>query len=193
MCAQGQLGAVTGSIFDTSGAVVPEAEITITNMNTRVKSMAKASSAGYYRVPVPPGKYQVEAPKTGFEVSVAKDIVVPVAQVVTVDLTLKIGSTTQTVTVTSEAPLLTTSTAEVGAAITPQEFQTLPVILSDGGRPLDAFVWESSARHHAGLEWQAIDQRWPRLEPPHPHRRRQHRPLRLGQHGRVPARGGFRR
>ena len=44
---------------------------------------------------------------------------------------------------TTEAPLLTTSTAEVGTAITPQEFQTLPVILSDGGRPLDAFVWES--------------------------------------------------
>ena len=143
VCAQGQLGALTGTIFDTSGGVIPEAEITITNLDSGVKSAAKASSAGYYRVPVPPGKYQVEALKQGFEVSVAKDIVVPVAQVVTVDLTLKIGSTTELVTVTSEAPLLTTSTAEVGAAITPQEFQTLPVILSDGGRPLDAFVWES--------------------------------------------------
>ncbi|MGA2075203.1 MAG: TonB-dependent receptor [Terriglobia bacterium] len=143
VCAQGQLGAVTGSIFDTSGGVVPEAEITITNVESGVKSVTKASSAGYYRVPVPPGKYQVEALKQGFEVSVAKEVVVPVAQVVTVDLTLKVGSTTETVTVTSEAPLLTPSTAEVGAAITPQEFQTLPVFLSDGGRQLDTFVWES--------------------------------------------------
>jgi len=143
VCAQGQLGAVTGTIFDTSGGVIPEAEITITNLDSGVKSMTKSSSAGYYRVPVPPGKYQVEALKQGFEVSVEKEVVVPVAQVVTVDLTLKIGSTTETVTVTSEAPLLTPSTAEVGAAITPEEFQTLPVIISDGGRPLDAFVWET--------------------------------------------------
>ena len=143
VCAQGQLGALTGTIFDTSGGVIPEAEITITNQDSGVKSVTKASSAGYYRVPVPPGKYQVEALKQGFEVSVAKEIVVPVAQVVTVDLTLKVGSTTEMVTVSSEAPLLTTSTAEVGVAITPQEFQTLPVIISDGGRPLDAFVWET--------------------------------------------------
>jgi len=143
VCAQGQLGAVTGTIFDTSGGVIPEAEITITNLDSGVTSMTKSSSAGYYRVPVPPGKYQVQALKQGFEVSVEKEVVVPVAQVVTVDLTLKIGSTTETVTVTSEAPLLTPSTAEVGAAITPEEFQTLPVIISDGGRPLDAFVWET--------------------------------------------------
>ena len=114
VCAQGQLGAVTGTIFDASGGVIPEAEITITNLDSGVKSMTKSSSAGYYRVPVPPGKYQVEALKQGFEVSVEKEVVVPVAQVVTVDLTLKIGSTTETVTVTSEAPLLTPSTAEVG-------------------------------------------------------------------------------
>jgi hypothetical protein len=143
ICAQGQLGALTGSIFDPSGAVVPQAEITITNMDSGTKSVVKGSSAGLYRVPVPPGRYQVEALKEGFKAAVATDIVVPVAQVVTIDLTLQVGSATQSVTVLAEAPLLTTSTAEVGTAITPQEFQTLPVILSDGGRPLDAFVWES--------------------------------------------------
>ena len=143
MCAQGQLGALTGSIYDPSGAVVPQAEITITNMDTQVTSSAKSSSAGYYRVPVPPGKYRVEARKEGFRASVATEIVVPVEQVVTIDLTLQVGAATQSVTVTTEAPLLTPSTAEVGAAITPQEFQTLPVIISDGGRQLDTFVWES--------------------------------------------------
>jgi outer membrane receptor protein involved in Fe transport len=143
MCAQGQLGALTGSIYDPSGAVVPQAEITITNMDSGTKSVVKGSSAGLYRVPVPAGRYQVEALKEGFKAAVATEIVVPVAQVVTIDLTLQVGSATQSVTVLAEAPLLTTSTAEVGTAITPQEFQTLPVILSDGGRPLDAFVWES--------------------------------------------------
>jgi len=143
ICAQGILGALTGSIFDPTRALVPEAQVTITNMDTGVKWEVKSSTAGYYRVPVPPGKYQVEARKEGFKAALATNIVVPVAQVVTIDLTLQVGATSQEVTVTAAAPLLTTSTAEVGAAVTPQEFQTLPVILSDGGRPLDAFVWES--------------------------------------------------
>jgi len=143
ICAQGILGALTGSIFDPTRALVPEAQVTITNMDTGVKWEVKSSTAGYYRVPVPPGKYQVEARKEGFKAALATNIVVPVAQVVTIDLTLQVGATSQEVTVTAEAPLLTPSTAEVGAAVTPQEFQTLPVFLSDGGRQLDTFVWES--------------------------------------------------
>ena len=69
--AQGQMGAITGSILDTSGGVVPAADITITNTKSGIKSATKASSAGYYRVPVPPGTYRVDATKQGFKVSVA--------------------------------------------------------------------------------------------------------------------------
>ena len=143
VCAQGQMGAVTGSIFDTSGGVIPEADITITNIESGIKSEARASSAGYYRVPVPPGKYEVEARKEGFRSSLAKDIVVPVAQVVTVNLTLQVGSTTEMVTVTSEAPLLTPSTAEVGSSVTPEEFQMLPIEVDDGGRNPQTFIFTS--------------------------------------------------
>jgi hypothetical protein len=142
-CAQGDLGALTGSILDPTGAVVPEAQITITNMETGVKWEVKSSTAGYYRVPVPPGKYQVVALKEGFKASLAKNLVVSVAQVVTIDLTLQIGSATQSITVTTEAPLLTPSSAEVGGSVTPQEFDTLPVIINDGGRQIDTFIWES--------------------------------------------------
>jgi len=141
--AQNQLGALTGTVLDTSGGVIPEAQITITNTATGDKSVVKTSTAGYYRVPVPPGTYQVEARREGFKASLAKNVLVAVAQVVTIDLTLEIGSTTQTITVTTEAPLLTPSTAEVGASITPEEFQTLPVFISDGGRQIDTFVWNS--------------------------------------------------
>ncbi|MGA3168896.1 MAG: TonB-dependent receptor [Terriglobia bacterium] len=141
--AQGQLGALTGSIFDPSGAIIPETEVTITNMDSGINWTVKGSSAGYYRVPVPPGRYQVEARKEGFKASLAKNVVVSVAQVVTIDLTLQVGSATQSITVTTEAPLLTPSTAEVSTSITAQEFDTLPVIISDGGRQLDTFIWES--------------------------------------------------
>jgi hypothetical protein len=141
ICAQNQLGAVTGSILDPSGAVIPQAEITITGTDSGAKYVVKASSAGYYRVPVPPGNYQVQAREKGFKESVAKNVVVSVAQVVTIDLTLQVGAETQSITVTTEAPLLTPSTAEVGGSVTAEEFQTLPVFISDGGRQIDTFVW----------------------------------------------------
>jgi hypothetical protein len=141
--AQGSLGELTGSIFDPTKAVVPEAGITITNVETGVQLTVKSSSAGYYRVPVPPGKYRLEAEKAGFKTAIAENIVVPVAQVVTVDFTLQLGNPTQQVTVTTEAPLLTTGTAEVGSAVTPLEFQTLPIEVGDGGRNPQTFIFES--------------------------------------------------
>jgi hypothetical protein len=137
------MGALTGSILDPSGGVIPQAEITITNLETGVNWAIKGSSAGYYRVPVPPGKYQVEARKEGFKASLATNIVVPVAQVVTIDLTLQVGATTQEVTVTAEAPLLTPSTAEVSSSLTPDEFQMLPIALDDGGRNPQTFIFTS--------------------------------------------------
>jgi hypothetical protein len=140
---QGQSSALTGSIYDSSGAVIPEAELTVTNMDSGINWVVKSSSAGYYRVPVPPGKYQIQVVKHGFQGSRATGIVVAVAQVVTIDVTLQVGSAAQSITVTTEAPLLTTSTAQVSSSITPQEYQTLPVILSDGGRPLDSFIYSS--------------------------------------------------
>lgn len=141
--AQGDLGALTGSILDASGAVVPEAAITITNVNTGAHWNLKSSSAGYYRLPVPPGTYRVEAHTEGFKKALADNIVVPVAQVVTIDIHLEVGVATQSVTVTSEAPLITPSTAEVGSSVTPEEFQMLPIEIDDGGRNPQTFIFTS--------------------------------------------------
>ena len=141
--AQGDLGAITGSVLDPAGAVVPDAAITITETATNVASNVKTTSAGYYRVPVAPGTYRVEAKKEGFKVGVAENIRVGVAEVVTIDIKLQIGSTTQEVTVAAEAPLLTTATAEVGSSVTPQEFATLPIAVDDGGRQLQTFIFTS--------------------------------------------------
>lgn len=141
--AQGDLGALTGTVLDPSGAAIPGAVIDVTSAANGGHWTVKSSSAGYYRLPVPPGTYHIEAQMEGFKKAVADNIVVPVAQVVTIDLKMEVGTTAQSVTVTSEAPLLTPSTAEVGASITPQEFQTLPIALSDGGRQPESFIFNS--------------------------------------------------
>ena len=101
--AQGDLGALTGSVVDPSGAVVPEADTTITNIATGAKWAIKSSSAGYYRVPVPPGDYRLQAQHEGFKTALADNINVPVAQVVTVNLNLEVGAATQSVTVVETA------------------------------------------------------------------------------------------
>src|SRR6267378_4488219 len=124
---QGNLGAITGTVQDPSGALVPDAALTITNIETGVKWTAETSSAGYYRVPVPPGTYHLEAQKQGFKTEISDRILVPVAQVVTVDLTLQVGNQSEKVEVNSVAPLLTTSSAEVSSAVSAQEFETLPI------------------------------------------------------------------
>ena len=141
--AQGTQGALTGTVYDSSGAAVPGAAIEVTNAATGGHWTVKSSSAGYYRLPVPPGTYHIEAQMEGFKKAIADNIVVPVEQVVTIDLTLQVGSKAESVTVTTEAPLLTTSSAEVGANITPQEFQTLPIALDDGGRQAQSFIFNS--------------------------------------------------
>jgi Carboxypeptidase regulatory-like domain/TonB dependent receptor len=140
---QGNLGAIAGAIQDTGGGVIPDAALTITNVETGVNWTAKSSSAGYYRVPVPPGTYRLQALKEGFKAGVADHIVVPVAQEVTVNVALQIGSQTQRVEVRAAATLLTPSTAEVSSSITPQEFQTLPIPLDDGGRQAQSFIFRS--------------------------------------------------
>lgn len=140
---QGNLGAITGTVVDSSGAVVPDLPLTITNVETGVKWTATTSSAGYYRVAVPPGTYRLEAQKQGFKTQVADKILVPVAQVVTVDLTLQVGNQSEKVEVTSQTPLLTPSTAEVSSAVSPQEYETLPVEVDDGGRQLQSFIFRS--------------------------------------------------
>src|SRR2546426_1105274 len=141
--AQGNLGAVTGPVQDSSGAVVPDLPLTITNVETGVKWTATTSSAGYYRVAVLPGTYRLEAQKQGFKTQIADKILVPDAQVVTVDLTLQVGIQSEKVEVTSQAPLLTPSTAEVGSSVSPQEFETLPIEVGDGGRQLQTFIFTS--------------------------------------------------
>ena len=141
--AQGNLGAITGTSQDSSGGVVPDLPLIITNVETGVKWTATTSSAGYYRIAVPPGTYRLEAGKQGFKTQVTDNIIVPVAQVVTVDFTLQVGSQSETVEVNSAAPLLTPSTAEVSSAVTAQEFETLPIAVSDGGRQLQTFIFTS--------------------------------------------------
>ncbi len=108
-------GTILGQVTDPTGAVVPDAAITITNTQTGVAANTKSNSDGNYQAPfLLPGTYTVVADRTGFKKAEQPNVQVSAATSVTVNLVLELGSNSQTVTVKSEAPLLETASSDLG-------------------------------------------------------------------------------
>jgi len=143
--AQGNLGTVTGIVTDPSGGVIPSATVKITEIHTNVTTTAITTGTGNYSVAVPPGTYRVEGSKTGFKTAVWANVIVDPATVVTVSLTLPVGDVAQTVEVSSKAPVLSTTSAQVATTIPLNEIESLPIGAADGGRDPESFVFSSLA------------------------------------------------
>jgi len=125
--AQSTLGSIFGTITDPSGAVVPNAIITVTSVEQGTTRTTKASSDGTYRVTqLEPGTYQVSAVKPGFSRARSEHIPLAIEATVRADFSLKPGNDTVTVEVTAANPLLETGSAEVSAQVTAEELQNLP-------------------------------------------------------------------
>ncbi len=104
-----QTGDVTGTVTDPSGAVVPGVTVTLTSLETGATQTTKTNQSGDYRFTLlKPGRYSVSASQAGFQ-NVERTVDVPVGQVVTAPLALQVGQATQTVEVSEEAPLISTS------------------------------------------------------------------------------------
>ncbi len=137
------LSSITGTVTDSTGAVVPGAKITATNVATNVANHTTSNSAGTYTLPdLNPGTYTVQAELAGFQASVHNGVAVAVGQASTVDVILQAGNVSQTVEVQENAITLNTTQPELGTTIENAVVQELPVELSGGrGRQIDAFVF----------------------------------------------------
>src|SRR5579884_2965652 len=99
-------GSIQGVISDPAGAVIPNATVTATNTVTGVQTARVTTSAGYYNLsPLPPGDYSIAVTAPGFERLVQQHVVVDALAVVGLNLQLRIGGTSQEVTVTAAPPL----------------------------------------------------------------------------------------
>src|SRR5439155_18134273 len=126
--AQVRRGTITGIVTDPSGAVVPGVTITITNIATGVANAVASNSSGLYTVPLlPAGTYALDAEKAGFKRYEQAGILVQVGETTRLDITLSIGSPTQSVEVTGQAPLLKRDTSDLGTTVTRQDVEELPL------------------------------------------------------------------
>ncbi|MFZ3340270.1 MAG: carboxypeptidase regulatory-like domain-containing protein [Terriglobales bacterium] len=126
--AQGTGGRIIGRIADPSGAVLASVKVTLTNEATGVSHQTESNGNGDYAFPeVPVGTYTLTFDLTGFKTSVGKGIVVELNQVVTFNSTLQIGETKEVVEVSSEAPLVDTTSTQLGAVMDNRQVQNLPL------------------------------------------------------------------
>ena len=119
---------ITGTVHDSSGAVIPDANVVLHNPETKLDLVTTTNSAGVYGFPsVQPGTYDIKVSKTGFEAAVESGVTVVVNQVGTFDVTLKTGSVSETVTVQATANEVETTSSELGVAIVKTQVNDLPL------------------------------------------------------------------
>ena len=126
--AQIDRGAIVGTVRDTSGAVVPNATVSVTNTATGVSIVIPVDAAGDYQVlTLIPGLYSVKVTANGFETAVQDNIDVHVQDRISIDFSLKVGAVSQQVVVTTAEPVLQTQTADLGSVVNEQSINDLPL------------------------------------------------------------------
>src|ERR1035437_2077728 len=119
---------VNGVVKDPTGAAVANAQIELTNVNTGVVRKTSTTTDGIYNFPsVVPGVYSMQTSAAGFAAVSQPPVTLQVGQTATFDFQLNVGGATSTVTVTAAAPVLETSTSELGTVVSPKEMNDLPL------------------------------------------------------------------
>jgi len=138
---QANRASITGTISDSSGAVVPGANVTATNVETGVATKTVSNGDGIYLVPnLPPGKYSVEFERDGFESLKRTGVVLLSTETARLDTTLKVGAVTSSITVTSDAPVLQLEKPSVGTNMNGKIVTELPLSIYGGGRSVEDFA-----------------------------------------------------
>lgn len=127
--AQATTGSITGQVADSTGAVIPNAAITATEIDKGIEFHGRTDAIGNYVIlNVTPGMYRVTASAPGFETGVALNANLVIDQKLLLNFKLKAGASSTTVVVTSAPTLLQTQSSETGAVIGAQDIADLPLL-----------------------------------------------------------------
>jgi hypothetical protein len=133
--AQTTFGSIVGTVTDASGAAVPQAQVTLTNIDTSAKRTTITGAAGLYEFPnVTPGSYRLEVQAQGFQRASRTPINLEVNATIKIDVALQVGEVTQNIEVTEETPLLQPETSSLGQVVENRLTNELPL---NGRNPLN--------------------------------------------------------
>jgi hypothetical protein len=146
---QDSRGAIAGRVADSSGALMPEVEIRVTNRDTGVTAAARTNPSGHYQIPfLLPGFYTVSAEAAGFRKYVREGIEVRVSETVEVNPALELGPVSETIQVTAETPLLVTTDASQGMVVEEKRIMELPLV---GGNPIELALLDPAIMNETDL------------------------------------------
>ena len=121
-------GTILGVVKDPSGAAVPNATVSLTSVERGDTRTATSGDDGAYRFSaVEPGHYNIKVEAQGFKTETAAGLTLDVAQELVANLTLQVGTSTQEVTVTGEAPVVNTTSSSLGGLVNDQQISELPL------------------------------------------------------------------
>jgi len=128
LTAQGNFGAITGVVTDSSGASIPAARVEAVNLNTGLAQSTNTTSAGNYLIPnLPNGEYRLRVTSPAFKTFERQPVLVSTATTTTVGVQLEVGSATETITVRERTTNLETATSSVGTVLGEQAYKQLPL------------------------------------------------------------------
>lgn len=130
--AQGNLGGVTGTVVDSSGATIPDVRLRLTNTDTNASLQVLSTDAGYVFRALQPGPYRLEAEKEGFRKFVRERLSILTATTLELEVTLEVGSVNESVNVTADTIALQTTTPEVSTVLQRQALLDLPIQVGTG-------------------------------------------------------------
>lgn len=120
-------GAIAGYVTDPTGALIPKASVTATNLGTNVSRSATTGGNGGYTIPLlDPGQYKLTVKAAGFRTAEQGPITVIVSQTLDLSFKLELGTATQVVEVTGAAPLLQTTNPNTTSTLGTQQIETIP-------------------------------------------------------------------
>jgi hypothetical protein len=136
--AQTVAGQISGLIADPSGAAVAGASVSVTDVDRNVTIRTTSNDSGFYLLsPLPPGRYNLRAEKTGFSAYAANAIPIATQQKAGVNITLQVGAVSESVTVSEGAALVDTTTATLSAVVENKRIIDLPL----NGRNVYSLAW----------------------------------------------------
>jgi hypothetical protein len=139
--AQANRASITGTVTDSTGAVVAGAEVTATNTGTNVPTKTVSNKDGIYVIPnLFPGQYSVEFKKDGFAVLLRSVVNLESTEVARLDAALKIGAVSETMTVTTDAPVMDMERPSEGTNMKGSVVEALPLSIYSGGRFIETFA-----------------------------------------------------